>query len=72
MQGHPHKGPAVLQLPKRSITYLKCKYLCTTFNNPFKVCILNKKYPVTIQTHTAQIVNSIFLTISYFNQIFKD
>ena len=32
-----------------------------TFNNPLKVCFLNKKYTITIQTRPKQIVKVYFL-----------
>ena len=44
-----------------------------TFNYPVNACILNKKYPITVQTRTTLIVDGVFrIETSCCNQIFID
>ena len=48
-----------LRTKKKSIKFF-CKLI--TFDNPIEACILNKKYPIRIQTHhPMKNVNSTFL-----------
>ena len=53
---------------KQANVNVMIKHFCTliTFNYPIKACFMNKKYPISFQTRTTQIVSSLFLLKIWF------